>query len=861
MKEPVAEFTRSFARWGSSPRAARGLWIFLALLLTLGFVNDLVFHLAQDRDALGDHQAFRLLWYVDLTLFSALVVLGVFYWRQRAARERLGEETVRLIEHVALQNTLLELGRRGLEASGHREFAAEVIDELLAHVGAERVEVREQEAGGGWRGWWRDRGAADVVAGPLPPPDAFAEAAMAAPDLVRVNSWAAELRWPRPPGLPATADSTLVAAWRTTGGRPAALAAHFPEGRSPDADVAYAIQAAALLLAEMRLAESSRQDVGHALSLLRATLEATVDGLLVIDVDGRVRIWNQRFLETWGIEDLVVGQDASALSRDLQVKLADGERLPNLEAGPVDRPARRVLRTREGNIVECQVRPQVMDGVTMGRVWSFRDITQKQHVEDRLAWLAQNDPLTGLANRSLLLDRLETAVARADRHRDKVALLYLDLDRFKQVNDRLGHEAGDVLLKETATRLKTVVRETDTVARLGGDEFNIVLEGLASAKDAGRVAGQIVDAINKPFVIHGEECSVTPSIGIAVYPDVADSAAELMRAADLAMYEVKEQGRNGIQFFLPEMSRVREEKARLIAALRDGLPRGEFRIHYQPQVDTLRGRVVGAEAFLRWQSPDRGLVRPDVFLDALEESGLIVPVGHWIFDTVCTQLRAWRELGHDMRVCLNISPRQFRQPRFLQVLKALVEANRLTPDNIELEISENLFMQNTLDRNTTLFVIKQLGFHIAVDQFGTSYSSLSYLKRFPISAIKIDDTLVRGVQRDENNAQVVLAVIRLAQSLGLRIVAAGVETADELGFLRPRGAEVVQGYLVCPPLPAEELTTWLQSGAASVWAGRSDAAPPPRLAPGSEMGAHDSHPVRAESAPVSAWPQAPGGVH
>lgn len=793
------------------------------LLLVLGFFNDLIFHIIEDGAVAGRVPGLRVLWYVDVVLFMALAALGVLYWRQKSERDRLGVETLRLIEHVALQNALLALGRRALESPDDHDFAAELLEELTAQVGAARMEILEQDAGGEWRRWVRHHGAGGVVAEGALAPGPFATAVLRSRDLVRIADWSRESRWPRPDDLGKDFQATLASSWRSSGGRPALIAAHWTVGSEPGADPAYAVQAAALLLAETRLAAGARMDAERTLSTLMATLEATVDGIVVVDVGGRVRMWNHRFLETWALAEASLDRDAAALGAALGRKLAEGEQMPDLAAGSSDRAIRRMIRTREGAILECHVRPQVLDGVTVGRVWSFRDITQRQQAEERLAWLAQNDPLTGLANRALLVDRLETAIARADRHRSKLALLFLDLDRFKQVNDRLGHDAGDLLLKETAERLRTAVREADTVARLGGDEFVMILEDLASAKDAGRVAGQVGDAINRPYVIHGEECAVSPSIGIAVYPDVAASASELMRAADFAMYQVKEQGRNGIQFFLPEMSRVREERAELANALRDALPRGEFRIHYQPQVDTIRGRVVGVEAFLRWQSPTRGLVRPDAFFDALEESGLIIPVGHWIFDTVCLQLKAWRDMGHDLRACLNISPRQFRQPRFLQVLKALVEASRLPPDAIELEISENLFMQNTIDRNTTLFVIKQLGFHVAVDQFGTSYSSLSYLKRFPISSIKIDDTLIRNVQRDESNAQVVLAVIRLAQSLGLRVVAAGVETAEELAFLRPRGAEVIQGYLVCPPLPAEELTEWLRSGSASAWAERPGA--------------------------------------
>ena len=448
------------------------------------------------------------------------------------------------------------------------------------------------------------------------------------------------------------------------------------------------------------------------------------------------------------------------------------------------------------------------DGNLIAR--AIRYAIERKRAEEELAYMAQYDPLTGLANRALFRDRLEHALARAERNGNLVALMFLDLDRFKAVNDTLGHSYGDELLKEVARRVEGRVRESDTVARLGGDEFAIVLEDLSYAQDAIPVAQDILDLVSQPLVLDGHEVFVTGSIGIAVRPP--SEGDRLLKDADAAMYRAKQRGRNSHEFYTEEMNVQAHERLALERDLRRALDREEFLLHYQPQVDLATGKIVGAEALLRWQHPERGLVSPGEFIPVLEDTGMIVPVGEWVLRTACRQGRVWQESGlGPLRVAANLSARQFGQEGLVDTVAGILEETGLDSLTLELEITESLLMDDVEASTQALTELKRSvsGIRIAIDDFGTGYSSLYRLKTLPIDLIKIDRSFVRDIAADPDDAAIVTAILGLAHNLRLEVIAEGVETGEQMAFLRERGCDLAQGYYLSRPIPAGELTELL----------------------------------------------------
>jgi len=447
------------------------------------------------------------------------------------------------------------------------------------------------------------------------------------------------------------------------------------------------------------------------------------------------------------------------------------------------------------------------DGLLMAR--ALRHAIERKRAELRLSRLAHFDTLTGLANRNLFQNRLARAIARAARKDGTVALMFIDLDRFKAVNDTLGHGAGDALLVHVAERLRSCVREADTIARLGGDEFTVIVEHLGSVDAVAVVAQKILNAMTRPFRLEGREVYVTPSIGITLYPHDDRRIDELLKNADSAMYKAKEQGRNNYQFYRADMHRRSLERFDLENKLRMAVERREFVLHYQPKVDVGSGRIVGVEALVRWQH-GAGLVSPAKFIPIAEETGLIVPVGEWVLREAAAQLRRWLDAGHPpLTMAVNLSPRQFRQLNLSTIVAEVVDGARLDPAWLELEITETLLMEDTQTSSATLAALKQRGVKISVDDFGTGYSSLNYLKRFPIDTLKIDQSFVRDITSDADDAAIASAIIALAHSLRLEVVAEGVETEGQLAFLREHGCDLAQGYLFSRPLPAAGLSELL----------------------------------------------------
>ncbi|HEX6828186.1 MAG TPA: EAL domain-containing protein, partial [Burkholderiales bacterium] len=441
----------------------------------------------------------------------------------------------------------------------------------------------------------------------------------------------------------------------------------------------------------------------------------------------------------------------------------------------------------------------------------LNDITERQLYQEELEHQAYHDALTGLANRNLLPDRIRQAILHAHRAKQSVAVLLLDLDHFKLVNDSLGHAVGDSLLVSVAERLCAAVREGDTVARIGGDEFVVVIADADREEHITAATQRIMDAVVESMVIKGKELYASASIGVSIYPRDGTDAETLIKNADVAMYRAKEQGRNNYQFYTPEMNARLAERVNLVAGLRGALSRNEFKLYYQPLVDVRDGNIVALEVLTRWHHPQRGVVSPSVFIPVTEETGLIRPLGEWVLVNACEQGKAWRDMGlPGIVVAVNLSANQFRQKNLVGTVERALRNTGLDSAHLELELTESVVMYNVDEVLATLRDLKSIGVRISLDDFGTGYSSLSYLKRFPIDKLKIDRSFVRDVITNPEDAAIARAVIAMAHSLDLRVVAEGVETAEQLDFLRANQCDQFQGYYYARPLPASESTELLR---------------------------------------------------
>lgn len=453
------------------------------------------------------------------------------------------------------------------------------------------------------------------------------------------------------------------------------------------------------------------------------------------------------------------------------------------------------------------------DGKDAGAVIVFHDVTKSRAMALKMAHLAQHDFLTDLPNRLLLTERLTQAISLAKRHHKQVALLFLDLDHFKHINDSLGHTVGDQLLQSVADRLISCVRISDTVCRQGGDEFVILLAEIVRPQDTVLVAEKLLAAFALPHVIEGQDLHITLSIGISVYPDDGDNVETIMQNADTAMYHAKENGRNTYQFFTSEMNTDAVRRQKIESNLRRALKRGEFILHYQPQVDFASGKMIGAEALIRWLDPNLGLLFPGQFVPVAEECGLIVRIGRWVLTEACRQTQSWLKHGLPaVPVSVNVSAMEFRSKGFLDGVLQTLKETGLPASFLELELTESILMHDAEFTTITLDTLKGIGVKLAIDDFGTGYSSLSYLKRFPIDTLKIDQSFVRDITTDTNDATIVSAVIGMGINLKQRVIAEGVETQEQLAFLQTRQCEGGQGFLFSHPLPADKFANLLVVG-------------------------------------------------
>ncbi|WJW74808.1 EAL domain-containing protein [Thiohalobacter sp. IOR34] len=556
---------------------------------------------------------------------------------------------------------------------------------------------------------------------------------------------------------------------------------------------------------EMREQVNSRQQ------RLANILDNTAEAIITIDEGGCIETFNVAAERLLGYRsEEVIGQSLGRLMPEAHGHRHDGYLHEYLKGGlfrhVLGNERELCMRRKDGSEVPVSIK--VSETLISGRrlfTALVVDITERKAMLARLQHMAERDPLTNLPNRALFQDRLGHAMAVADHARKGFALLFIDLDKFKHINDSLGHQTGDKVLQFVAGRLLEQVRESDTVARLGGDEFTLILEGMNQIEQAARVAHKILHRLGQPLWVDGHEFHLRASIGIAFYPEDGETADELLKHADIAMYQAKTTGAGGYQFFSPQMNVAAMERLVLEEALRQAVQQGQFELHFQPKVEIASNRIIGAEALLRWRHPERGIIAPDSFIPLAEESGLIVPIGEWVLRTACQQAVRMGCFGEGSRgpcsMAVNVSPRQFQQPDFVSQVERIIAETGVDPGCLELELTEGILIHDFNDVSHKLGALSALGVRLSVDDFGTGYSSLAYLKRLPIDVLKVDRSFVRDVSQDVNDAVIVEAILAMAQHLGKYVSAEGVEDESQLDFLRRNGCDAYQGYLFSRPLP------------------------------------------------------------
>ena len=550
----------------------------------------------------------------------------------------------------------------------------------------------------------------------------------------------------------------------------------------------------------------------------QVTLDCIGDAVISTDVSGNIIFLNQvaERMTGWTLKEVagrpiafafrIVNANTRIVIPNPMTKATDQNRTSNL-------PLNSVLIQRDGTEIhiEDSVAPiHDRDGKVIGSVLVFRDVSTARAMAEQIAHSAEHDFLTGLPNRLLLNDRVNQAIALAQRNKERVALLFLDIDGFKHINDSLGHPTGDKLLQCIANRLRDCIRAPDTVSRQGGDEFIVLLQGVKQPEDVAVAASRLLKSVAEAYSMSQHNLHITTSIGVSLYPEDGGDAETLIKNADTALYQAKENGRQSYQFFKPEMNIKAVDRQSIEEDLRRALERKEFTLHYQPKINLATGAITGAEALLRWSHPTRGSVSPAQFIPIAEDSGLILPIGAWVLREACRQAQVWTEAGLLAgTIAVNVSTIELRSEDFLEELFSTLRQTELDPRSLELEVTESALMKNSEIAASLLQNIREAGVRIAIDDFGTGYSSLSYLKRFPLDALKIDQSFIRQITISPNDTAIVSAIISMGRSLGLRVIAEGVETAEDLTFLQDQECDEAQGYYFSRPVPADQFAELL----------------------------------------------------
>jgi diguanylate cyclase (GGDEF)-like protein len=559
-----------------------------------------------------------------------------------------------------------------------------------------------------------------------------------------------------------------------------------------------------------RRAEDEREQV---VAELQATLESTADGILVPDLVGRIRAFNRRFAQIWGVpDDLLRLHQDDAVHEWMRRSVPDPEayqrRLLAIQQATL-LSATEQLTLQSGQVLERVSRPLWCRGQAMGRVYSFRDLSEQMAARQRIEELSLTDALTGLPNRRQLAEHVAKASQRSRREGSSFALLLIDLDRFRQINDSLGHENGDRVLIGVAQRIKSCMRADDLLARTGGDQFALLVEG-AETQAAENTARRVLDAVAAPYNLDGSQFTLTCSIGGALCPGNGHGADELLRHAEAAVLAVKNGGRGNYRVQQGRRGGDRRADIQLDHAMRQALASGRFRLHYQPQVELGSGRVVGAEALLRWRDPSLGEVSPARFVPVAEDSGFIIALGDWVLAQAVRQGAAWHQRGIAMPIAINVSALQFQQPQFVERVAAVLSASGMPPQLLELELTESILVRDADEALQRLQALARIGVRLSIDDFGTGYSSLAYLKRFPIGKLKIDRSFVQGLPGEESDGAIVVAIVQMASALGMKVIAEGVETESQRQFLLDAGCHEFQGFLYAPALDSVSFEKRLQ---------------------------------------------------
>ena len=597
----------------------------------------------------------------------------------------------------------------------------------------------------------------------------------------------------------------------------------FPIETNGDFIVSNGVEQAFIFVQDITNRKKLNDDLRWRTAFFEALVSTSADGILVVDAEGKRILQNQRTNELLKIpKKILENPDDSQQVQFVMNQTADPEKFidkvrylyAHSEASSQDE-----VVLKDGTVLDRYSAPVIdSSGHFYGRIWSFRDITQHKQDEVDIYNLAFYDPLTQLPNRRLLLDRLNQALATSQRNGKQGALLFLDLDHFKILNDTLGHDMGDMLLQQVAARLTASIRQGDTVARLGGDEFVVLLDDLseqsleAAAQTQG-VAEKILFTLNQPYQFETHTHHSTSSIGATLFRGHEQLAEELLKQADIAMYQSKAEGRNTLRFFNPIMQEAITVRADMENELRKAIVQTQFQLYYQIQVDS-NGQALGAEALIRWLHPQRGMILPFNFISLAEDTGLILPIGQWVLDTACAQLKAWQcnPLTQDLMLAVNVSAKQFRQNDFVEQVLATIARHDINPTRLKLELTESMLVDNINDIITKMDALSKIGILFSLDDFGTGYSSLQYLKKLPLKQLKIDQSFVRDIVSDSSDKAIVRTIITVAHSLDINVIAEGVETAEQRQYLLDNGCMYYQGYLFSKPVPIDEFEALLKKG-------------------------------------------------